>query len=409
MAWGPISIGGSASGYTLPTATKDVLGGVKTGTNITNTGGTISLTKDNVTGALGFTPANSSHGHSAGDISSGTLPVARGGTGAANALAAYQGLSQRGTVGKDTDWNALTAGVWVVAQESFVTGKNQPEGLYGYGTVFVSNNGGNICQVYVAHQAGVMVFRERFGSNNAFTRWTSVSVSGHTHNYAGSGSAGGSATSAVKLDTATAGSATQPVYFTGGKPAACTYTLGKSVPSNAVFTDHTYSNMKGATSSAAGTAGLVPAPAAGAQGKFLRGDGTWQAIATSSKLDAWPVGSIYQTIGSTSPASLFGGTWTEIASERVLMGASSSHAAGSTVDAGLPNITGSFPGATYNNRVDATGAFTQTTDISEGDNTYSDFNFKKVSFDASRSSSVYGKSTTVQPAAYYVHIWRRTA
>ena len=47
----------------------------------------------------------------------------------------------------------------------------------------------------------------------------------------------GSATSAVKLDTSTAGSATQPVYFTGGKPVACTYTLGKSVPSNAVFTD----------------------------------------------------------------------------------------------------------------------------------------------------------------------------
>lgn len=59
----------------------------------------------------------------------------------------------------------------------------------------------------------------------------------HTHNYAGSGSAGGSANSAVKLDTSTAGSATQPVYFSGGKPVACSYTLSKSVPSNAVFTD----------------------------------------------------------------------------------------------------------------------------------------------------------------------------
>ena len=58
----------------------------------------------------------------------------------------------------------------------------------------------------------------------------------HTHNYAGSSSAGGSANSAVKLDTS-AGSATQPVYFSGGKPVACSYTLGKSVPSNAVFTD----------------------------------------------------------------------------------------------------------------------------------------------------------------------------
>lgn len=37
----------------------------------------------------------------------------------------------------------------------------------------------------------------------------------------------------------------------------------------------TYSDMTGATASAAGTHGLVPAPAAGKQTSFLRGDGTW--------------------------------------------------------------------------------------------------------------------------------------
>ena len=63
------------------------------------------------------------------------------------------------------------------------------------------------------------------------------SPTNHTHNYAGSSSVGGSAISAVKLDTATAGSASQPVYFSGGKPVACTYTLEKSVPSDAKFTD----------------------------------------------------------------------------------------------------------------------------------------------------------------------------
>lgn len=41
-------------------------------------------------------------------------------------------------------------------------------------------------------------------------------------------------------------------------------------------TDTTYTNMGAASASAAGKAGLVPAPAAGAQGKYLRGDGTWQ-------------------------------------------------------------------------------------------------------------------------------------
>ena len=41
--------------------------------------------------------------------------------------------------------------------------------------------------------------------------------------------------------TSSAGSTTQPIYFSNGKPVACTYTLAKSVPSNAVFTDTTYS------------------------------------------------------------------------------------------------------------------------------------------------------------------------
>lgn len=72
------------------------------------------------------------------------------------------------------------------------------------------------------------------------TKWASIAnvktALGVPSTYAGSASAGGSATSAVKLDTS-AGSATQPVYFSGGKPVATTYTLGASVPSGAKFTD----------------------------------------------------------------------------------------------------------------------------------------------------------------------------
>ena len=45
-----------ANNYSLPTATSGVLGGVKIGSNITNSGGTISLSSANVTGALGSTP-----------------------------------------------------------------------------------------------------------------------------------------------------------------------------------------------------------------------------------------------------------------------------------------------------------------------------------------------------------------
>ena len=207
----------------------------------------------------------------------------------------------------------------------------------------------------------------------------------HTHNYAGSGSAGGSANSAVKLDTATAGSATKPVYISGGKPVACTHSLGTDVPANAVFTDHTYS---AATQSAAGL----------------------MSAADKKRLDnLYQVGSIYQSTDPTSPAALFGGTWEQIASERVLMGASSSHAAGTTVKAGLPNITGSFVADVKKGEHKVSGAFTAGSAIATtGEyNNFSDV--YKFSLDASKSNAIYGRSATVQPAAYYVHIWRRVA
>ena len=44
-------------------------------------------------------------------------------------------------------------------------------------------------------------------------------------------------TTATKLGSTTVGSATQPIYLNNGVATACTYTLGKSVPSDAVFTD----------------------------------------------------------------------------------------------------------------------------------------------------------------------------
>jgi len=76
-------------------------------------------------------------------------------------------------------------------------------------------------------------------------RWyTDISWVGHTHDYAGSSTAGGAATSANKLNIGSAdiGSETRPVYFnaTTGKPVACAYSLNASVPANAVFTDTTY-------------------------------------------------------------------------------------------------------------------------------------------------------------------------
>lgn len=127
--------------YTLPNATSSTLGGVKIGSNITISSGTISLTKDNVTTALGYTPPTTNTTYS-------------NMTAATSSAAGKAGLVPAPAAGK---------------QASF---------LRGDGT------------------------------------WV--------------------------------------------------------VPTNT-----TYSNMTAATSSAAGKAGLVPAPAAGKQASFLRGDGTW--------------------------------------------------------------------------------------------------------------------------------------
>lgn len=149
----------------------------------------------------------------------------------------------------------------------------------------------------------------------------------------------GSASSAAAL-TSNAGSSTQPVYFSGGKPIACSYTLGKSVPADALFTDHTYGNMKGATSSSAGSAGLVPAPNIGEQLKFLRADGTW-VIPTNT---TYSVGtSSYSGITKlyTETGSAIDGTMTQNAITTALNGKSpTSHThnyAGSSSSGGAAN------------------------------------------------------------------------
>lgn len=74
---------------------------------------------------------------------------------------------------------------------------------------------------------------------NVQTQLNAKAASSHTHDYAGSSSAGGAATSANKLNT-DAGSSSQPVYFKDGVPVSTSHTLNADVPENAKFTDTTY-------------------------------------------------------------------------------------------------------------------------------------------------------------------------
>ena len=103
------------------------------------------------------------------------------------------------------------------------------------------------------------------------------------------------------------------------------------------------------------------------------------------------------------------------------MGASSLHPAGTTLEAGLPNITGEFVAALRDGfdsdaKKKIIGAFY------DNGNTENDTNYNSVGggdvgipsgiapfgFDASRSNPIYGASTTVQPPAYFTYTWLRT-
>lgn len=156
-------------------------------------------------------------------------------------------------------------------------------------------------------------------------------------------------------------------------------------------------------------------------------DGTAEFIAVDARAAAifdliYPVGSIFATTGN-APAR---GTWEEIAQGRTLQGADSSHAAGTTIEAGLPNITGSMGltfGYTSNNHqtpypIGATrvsGVFSTNekwgrmfTPEFTRQAMASEFIYSAGAFDASNSNAIYGASSTVQPPAYVVRFYRRT-
>lgn len=154
-------------------------------------------------------------------------------------------------------------------------------------------------------------------------------------------------------------------------------------------------------------------------GQFY-GDGS---IYSNFLLAAHPVGSIYQTISPENPSVTFGGgTWEKIAQDRVLMGASDTHPAGTTVEAALPNITGSFYARPHMTGSKSSGGsitngdgklFThsiQGSDYLDNSMTESGRSYKDdvMFFDASRSNPIYGASTTVQPRAYFTYTWLRT-
>lgn len=122
-----------------------------------------------------------------------------------------------------------------------------------------------------------------------------------------------------------------------------------------------------------------------------------------------PVGSVEIRLDEVNPGTLWGGTWEKQGKGRVIQAKTDSQTVGNTVDAGLPNITGVFRSADVGGLEKSTGCFNNDSNFNVG---YFGSEARgydlTVSFNASRSSSIYGKSSTVQPPALLVNIWKRT-
>ena len=130
----------------------------------------------------------------------------------------------------------------------------------------------------------------------------------------------------------------------------------------------------------------------------------------------YPVGSLYMGTQNSCPLSAFFGTWTLVSAGNALWTGNGTSGSGTTanenyanapanttIDAGIPDHSHTYQTAPSKNGAPDgggdTGGYAYWRSGSTNDNTSN----------ASSSSSIYGKSSTVQPPAYVVNVWRRTA
>lgn len=146
-------------------------------------------------------------------------------------------------------------------------------------------------------------------------------------------------------------------------------------------------------------------------------DGSAKFVVRDKRLQAlvdffFPVGTIVVRDADDRPEFLSYGKWEQIAPDRVLQGFKGGGTpVGSDVEAGLPNITGSFGklASSFTNAKNAfylSGALSISPQGGFGNLYYAPTAYD-VSLDASQSNPIYGNSDTVQPKAHIVIYWKR--
>ena len=138
-------------------------------------------------------------------------------------------------------------------------------------------------------------------------------------------------------------------------------------------------------------------------------------------LECRPVGSYFITETEDDPNIIFGGGWQKLTGRYVLQCSDDSHKAGTTVEAGLPDIAGNaiitdnvcvntndsvvFGGGDGCFSVSGSGSRAVVNDI----NVVTHADHRTLTFRASKSNGIYGNSNTVQPPARIVNVWKRVS
>lgn len=134
----------------------------------------------------------------------------------------------------------------------------------------------------------------------------------------------------------------------------------------------------------------------------------------------WPVGSIYFGMMETCPLAALFGTWVKISAGRVIQGADENHTAGEIIEPGLPNHThmenwifteGVRPLSARLNHDSGAGNIKSIKTSLEhySDASTTEEPLGEVVMTGGAEQSIYGNSSTVQPAALVVNIWQRIA
>lgn len=174
----------------------------------------------------------------------------------------------------------------------------------------------------------------------------------------------------------------------------------------------------------AGITGATEPNMSTVSGGAIINDGTATFIVRDKRMQAmidmfYPIGSVYMSADKSKTKADFPfmayGTWEEVPANLCLQTGAASEA-GTQRSAGLPNITGhaGSTGTTCHTTNPTSGAIVPNPDIPVGSipatNVYGRAgNTMVLGFDASKSNPIYGSSDTVQPPAYMVRAWVRTA